>query len=172
MSDDNEDQLFPKPQRKKKEAKGLQRGGPLKRTPMKRKIPSRPKFTTEQQKKRRAFEQTYRKVVRPKYLLDLARAQGRLTTPDDDLPGDTPQEKLALLPAGQQPLCEVDGVNLATQIHHKRGRQRRKDAPHLLLDTTYFMGVSPSAHEFIENNRALAYEKGWLIPRNQVDEEV
>lgn len=159
---------FPKPEPKKKSPrKGLRRGR------------SRSGFTTPQQRQREEHERLYRTVTRPKYLLDLARRQGRLSVPDDDLPGGTLAEKWSLLMGAEQPRCEIQapgtecaelGGKPARQIHHRKGRDRRKSDPHLLNDTTYFVAVCGECHEHVESHRSWAYQNGWLLSRTRKDE--
>lgn len=48
----------------------------------------------------------------------------------------------------------------ATEVHHKKGR-----IGELLLDILYWLGVCHACHEWIENNRTEALEKGFSIKR-------
>jgi 5-methylcytosine-specific restriction endonuclease McrA len=57
------------------------------------------------------------------------------------------------------PRCEICGYK-ATQIHHKRGRFQER-----LTDMENFMALCMSCHDWIHKNPAIAYEKGYLIPR-------
>lgn len=177
MNDDTPDQenvAFPKPKpREKRPHRGLKRSG-LKRSGRLRGR-GRSGFTTPQQQERKQHEMLYRRTVRPKYLLDLARRQGRLKGDDDGLPGDDLRQKLVLLPTRSKPLCEVQapgtgcegkGGKVANQIHHRAGRGRRKSAPHLLTDTSKFVGICGECHDFCESNREWAYKHGWLERRN------
>ena len=56
------------------------------------------------------------------------------------------------------PWCQVYGKpNLATQIHHSRGRSGT-----LLLDERFWLAVCPSAHDFIHRDPAAARANGYL----------
>ena len=164
MSDDIP---FPKPTPKPKSKR--------KRLPPVRKA-GRRTFNREQHEKRKQHEMLYRRVVRPQFLLDKAREQGWLRTPDEALEGDTPQERLRRLDPQQQPRCTVHAPGtgctherpmIATQVHHKAGRSRRKAEPHLLTDTTFFQAVCPECHAFIEANPEWAIEHGYKESRHQ-----
>lgn len=175
MSDEPYKPAFPKPERKQKEKKDLKRTE-LKRTgslPTVRKAGKR-RFSKEQHDKRVRFEKLYRSTVRPRYLLDLARRQGALTRPDEALEGDTPQEKLEALTQAERPRCEVRAPgtscekrpSVASQIHHRKGRGRRKHEPHLLIDTAFFTGVCPDCHHHLEHNPAWARREGYTLSRH------
>jgi len=57
--------------------------------------------------------------------------------------------------------CEYAGCShSATQIHHKQGRGNKT------LDTTTWMAVCISCHNYIHANPKIAIEKGYLINRN------
>lgn len=151
---------FPKPEPKPKSKP--------KRLPPVRKAGKR-NFNAEQHEKRKQHEMLYRRVVRPQFLLDKAREQGRLRLPDDRLEGDTPQKRLRNLPFSQHPRCTVHAPgtgcteaspNVATEVHHKAGRSRRKAEPHLLTDTTFFQETCPDCHRYIEANPEWASERG------------
>jgi len=151
---------FPKPEKRpKKRRKGMSRSG----------------FTRAMSKRRADFDRLYRWHVRPRYLIDLARRQGRLHRKDDDLPGDTPKVQLENLKWSEMPLCEVRapdtecaaaGGTVAHQIHHKRGRGRRKVEPHLLVNTDHFAATCPECHEYLHAHPAWARENGWIISRH------
>lgn len=178
MSDrDDYKPAFPKPERKEKKRKGLKRSGRL--PPVRKK--GKRRFNKEQHDKRVRFEKLYRHTVRPRYLLDLARRQGRLKRPDEQIWGDTLREKLESLTRLEAPDCEVrapgtdceERAGRATQIHHKRGRGRRKHEPHLLIDTSLFAGACPECHEYIERNRKWSMREGWILSRHdKIDESL
>lgn len=57
--------------------------------------------------------------------------------------------------------CAVfNGLILATEVHHMKGKIGK-----LLTDTRFFLPVSRAGHNFIENNPAIAYKKGWSLKR-------
>lgn len=59
----------------------------------------------------------------------------------------------------ENPMCAVTG-RPATEVHHRAGREGE-----WLLNTDYWLPVSREGHDFIENNRAEAKKRGWLITR-------
>jgi hypothetical protein len=146
---------YPKPKkREKKPRKGVNRVRPE----------GKRSYSADQRARRRAEDTLYRKHTRPGYLLDLARAQGRLRRAD--LPGETNQHRLQSLTPDELPLCEVgvaegcDGRLAAVHVHHVKGR-----GPHLNDPSTY-KGVCPRCHDHIENNRKWAREHGLLSTRH------
>ena len=177
MTDDHDtyEPAFPKPEPRKKEPKGLKRTGSL--PPVRKK--GKRRFSKEQHDKRVRFEKLYRSTVRPRYLLDLARRQGRLTRLDDSLPGETQREKLEDLTPQEAPLCEVgapgtscrEKARLATQIHHLKGRGRRKHEPHLLIDTAFFRGVCDECHDWIHHHPTEARREGYSLSRHDTIDE-
>lgn len=159
---------FPKPAKRAKNRKAINRVRPA----------GKRRYTTEQRQRRREQDMLYRKYTRPQHFLDTAREQGRLRRSDDDIPGDTPQEKLAHLTPEERPLCEMRleptdcdaRPRLGTSIHHLQGRghlQRRDNGElPLLNDRSKFAIGCDECHDYVEQHRAWAYEHGWLIKRN------
>ena len=47
------------------------------------------------------------------------------------------------------------------QVHHKQGRIGDR-----MLDTSKMVGICHNCHEFIGRNPALAYDRGWMLRRN------
>lgn len=154
----NDDALFPKPKaREKKKRKGLNAVRPA----------GKRSYSAEQRARRKAEDTLYRRVQRPTYLMGLARAQGRLTRSEGDIPGDFPNQKLHALRPDELPLCEVgteaagcNGELPALHVHHVKGR-----GPHLNNPDTY-LGVCVRCHDYIENNRRWAKENGYLQTRH------
>lgn len=64
----------------------------------------------------------------------------------------------------ENPMCQAHLPGIctkhATQIHHKKGR-----IGELLLNILFWLGVCHACHEWIENNREEAMEKGFSIKR-------
>ena len=62
------------------------------------------------------------------------------------------------------PMCQanIQGVckGQATEVHHKAGKIGKD-----LIDETKFLAVCRSCHNYIENERAWAMEKGYSIKR-------
>jgi hypothetical protein len=62
------------------------------------------------------------------------------------------------------PMCQanIQGVckGQATEVHHKKGRIGND-----LLDETNWLALCHNCHEYIENNREFAMEKGYSIKR-------
>lgn len=58
------------------------------------------------------------------------------------------------------PICEVCGDRLATEIHHKKGRIGT-----LLCDDRYFLAVDPICHQTIEFNRTWAMKNKYSLDR-------
>ena len=58
--------------------------------------------------------------------------------------------------------CAVFPGNVATEIHHIRGRTGT-----LLLDSRYWLPVSRAGHYWIDTHRKEAQEKGWLAQLGQ-----
>lgn len=131
--------------------------------------PKRPNYTSDQRLRRQKEDQLYRRVTRPKYLLDLARSQGHLVRQTSELHGDTMQAKFAGLFATELPRCEAaiheagcNGELPALEIHHKRGR-----GPYL-NDTSTFLGVCSKCHGYIESHPKWAKEEGLSERKNGV----
>jgi len=65
---------------------------------------------------------------------------------------------------GEHPMCEahISGIctNHSTECHHKRGRIGKD-----LLDETMWLALCHNCHEYIENHREFAMEKGYSIKR-------
>jgi hypothetical protein len=63
------------------------------------------------------------------------------------------------------PFCEARATQncgfKASEIHHRQGRNGDR-----LNDTAFFMAVCRSCHNYIHNNPAESYLKGWLIRKN------
>jgi hypothetical protein len=61
---------------------------------------------------------------------------------------------------------------MATEIHHKMGREgyadqwAKENGISLLVDTRFFLPVCRSAHEQIENNPEWAYSMGYSVRRS------
>lgn len=67
-------------------------------------------------------------------------------------------------------MCEAHLTNcsgLSTDVHHKQGR-----IGSLLLDTSKWLSVCRSCHDWIENNPKEAKEKGFSLSRNQNTNEL
>lgn len=62
----------------------------------------------------------------------------------------------------KKPTCEVCGVNPSTEVHHKKGRMGD-----LLLDEEFWLAVCTDDHIQIHARPAWAYEKGYLVKRNE-----
>lgn len=158
MNDDDFHPAYPKPKkREKRPRKGVNKVRPE----------GKRSYTAEQRARRRAEDMQYRRHSRPAFLMALSRGQGRLVRPDEDIPGEAPQDKLHMLTPDELPLCEVgasetgcNGNLPAMHVHHTKGR-----GPHL-NDMETYLGVCPKCHDFVENNRKIARERGWLLPRN------
>lgn len=64
----------------------------------------------------------------------------------------------------ENPMCQAHLPGIctkhATQIHHKKGK-----IGGLLLNILFWLGVCHACHEWIENNREEAMEKGFSIKR-------
>lgn len=163
--------IFPKAARKAKERKPLTRkkaprtrpkpGEVAQKYVTREKVKGKAGYTTDQRLRRQKEDQLYRRVTRPKYLLDLARRQGHLVRQTSELHGDTMQAKFAGLFATELPRCEAaiheagcNGELPALEVHHKRGR-----GPYL-NDTSTFVGVCSKCHAYIEANPRWAKEVG------------
>lgn len=72
----------------------------------------------------------------------------------------------------QGKLCAVYPEEIATQIHHMKGRKGYADkwarARGITLqnDKRYWLAVSQRGHDWINNNHAAAVERGFCLPRN------
>lgn len=71
----------------------------------------------------------------------------------------------------KDPFCPVYPDKYVTDVHHKKGREgfaddwaRRNNIP-LLIDVRYFLAVSRSGHEYIEQHPIWAKEKGFSEDR-------
>jgi hypothetical protein len=154
-----DDQAFPKPpKREKKKRKGLR---PVRAS-------GKQHYTTDQRARRKAEDTEYRRFTRPRYLLDLARSQGRLVRSEEALLGSSPQHKLATLRHDELPLCELalpetgcHGERVAIHVHHRKGR-----GPYLNDPTTY-VGACPGCHDYVEANRKWAREMGFIESRHE-----
>lgn len=64
----------------------------------------------------------------------------------------------------ENPMCQAHLPGIctkhATEVHHKKGR-----IGELLLNILFWLGVCHACHEWIENNREEAMEKGFSIKR-------
>lgn len=60
----------------------------------------------------------------------------------------------------EHPVCQVCHSKSSDQIHHCAGREGE-----WLTNTEFFLAVCGGCHDFIENNRAEAKIRGWLITR-------
>ena len=64
----------------------------------------------------------------------------------------------------EHPMCEahISGIctEYATEVHHKKGRIGDD-----LLDETHWLALCHMCHDYIENNREFAMEKGFSIKR-------
>ena len=64
----------------------------------------------------------------------------------------------------EHPMCEahISGIctEYAAEVHHKKGRIGDD-----LLDETHWLALCHMCHEYIENNRDFAMEKGFSIKR-------
>lgn len=60
----------------------------------------------------------------------------------------------------KHPNCEIFPDELATEIHHRRGRLGA-----FLTNTRYFMAVGANAHRLIHANPAWAHQQGYLLSR-------
>lgn len=58
-------------------------------------------------------------------------------------------------------VCAKEGHGrLATEIHHRRGRQGS-----LLFDVRWFLPTCPKHHRMIHDNVAWALKEGWMLSR-------
>ena len=61
--------------------------------------------------------------------------------------------------------CEVNATwscsGNCEQVHHKQGRIGDR-----LTDLDKMVGICHNCHEFIGRNPALAYDRGWMLKRN------
>ena len=61
--------------------------------------------------------------------------------------------------------CEVNATwscsGRCEQVHHKQGRIGDR-----MLDRSKVVGICHNCHDFIGRNPALAYDRGWLLKRN------
>ena len=61
--------------------------------------------------------------------------------------------------------CEVNATwscsGQCEQVHHKQGRIGDR-----LTDIDKMVGICHNCHEFIGRNPALAYDRGWMLKRN------
>jgi hypothetical protein len=55
------------------------------------------------------------------------------------------------------PHCSVFPTEMATEVHHRKGRGR------FYLDVSTWLSVSDAGHRFLHDNPAIAREKGWLV---------
>ena len=68
--------------------------------------------------------------------------------------------------------CAVYPFQIATQVHHMKGRKGYADkwararGITLLNDKRYWLPVSDDGHDWINNNHAEAVERGFCLPRN------
>jgi hypothetical protein len=64
----------------------------------------------------------------------------------------------------EHPMCEahISGIctEYATEVHHKKGKIGED-----LLDECYWLALCHMCHDYIENNREFAMEKGFSIKR-------
>jgi hypothetical protein len=64
----------------------------------------------------------------------------------------------------EHPMCEahISGIctEYATEVHHKKGRIGED-----LLDETHWLALCHMCHDYIENHREFAMEKGFSIKR-------
>jgi len=60
----------------------------------------------------------------------------------------------------EHPVCEVCDHQRATEIHHKKGKLGV-----LLWDKRFFLATDFECHRRLENNRAAARAKGYLLDR-------
>lgn len=63
------------------------------------------------------------------------------------------------------PHCERCKHNLATEVHHRAGREGK-----LLNDARHFMAVDRGCHNWIQKNPNEARDAGWLYEVNQKGE--
>ena len=63
--------------------------------------------------------------------------------------------------------CAVYPHLIATQVHHKMGRQGFADEQEipLIVDVRFFLAVSAQGHDFIERNPWKARQQGWTVNR-------
>lgn len=153
-------QAYPKPPKKEKATR--------------KRLMLRPKgkrrhYSTKQKEKREKDNERYIRFTRPSFLITKAREQSRLSTPDFDIPGDTPQEKLGNLSIGERPLCSFaleetgcNGNRIGLTIHHVAGRDGKK-----LNDIETFINGCDECHQYVESHREWAMEQGYLRTRHQ-----
>ena len=55
------------------------------------------------------------------------------------------------------PFCAVFPSEMATQVHHRKGRGK------FYLDVSTWLATSANGHQFIHDNPAIAREKRWLV---------
>ena len=135
-------------------------------------------YTKEQRERRRVMNMRYEQYERPAYLIDLARSQGHLQRTFSELTGETAQDKLRYLKPDELPRCEArlemtgcapDG-RIATDIHHKakRGKLEPHGGDALLNDSTLFVGLCRTCHDYIHAHPEWAYDESWLVKRNVI----
>lgn len=161
----DDDIPFPKPRKRTRQRKRLNPVSPQ----------GKRSYSAKERAEAKEANQLYSQYVRPQYLLDLARQQGRLTRSDAEIPGATPKQKLLHLARPDEwPLCEMrldqtgcaEGAHVAATVHHRKGREKR-DGHRLLNETSLFVGACPDCHDYVERHRRWARSAGWLLPRNE-----
>lgn len=66
--------------------------------------------------------------------------------------------------AGHQ--CERCGCPRVEQIHHRKPRGAGGTRDPQINSTSNLLALCAQCHVEIESNRTVAYEQGWLVPRN------
>lgn len=90
--------------------------------------------------KRQAQGKVYRELLRPAYLAGVAHGQRRQVG---------------------EALCVRCRSNLATEVHHRAGREGED-----LLDTRLWAALCRSCHTWVHAYPGDAYREGWLVSRN------
>lgn len=69
-------------------------------------------------------------------------------------------KRIEFLSRKENKFCAVFPKQLATEVHHKKGR-----IGSLLTDEKFFLAVSREGHKFVEENPEIAKKKGWSLSR-------
>lgn len=69
-------------------------------------------------------------------------------------------------------ICESCAVVPGTQIHHRKPRQLGGTRDEAINEPQNLLLLCNRCHAWIESNRTLAYEAGWLVHRNDDPAEV
>lgn len=115
-------------------------------------------------------------VKRKKSIKRLRPVSKRLSTLNYSTERKAYLNGLAIKQGNSHPKCEIAlletgcfGDRLATQIHHIRGRIGKDEhGTPLLISHSNFLGSCSTCHEWVEQNRKQAIERGFSKPRNHI----